>query len=72
MFELKVLESLGMQVMVTVRLKVSTEEAVGPWQRGVSYKGFSPSLKSAKALQQKLSSPLVQPIMSYNLLCGMH
>lgn len=28
------------------KIETSAEEAVGPWQRGIAYKGFSPSLKT--------------------------
>jgi len=50
------------------RLRTSSEEAVGPWQRGMSYKGFSPSLKSCKDMSEEdiaqIQSIQEQPVTS--------
>merc|ERR1719159_101011 len=34
-------------------IKTSDQEATGPWQRGIAYKGFSPSVKSLKDFDEK-------------------
>lgn len=50
------------------RVKTSDEEAVGTWQRGMSYKGLAPSVKSAKELTQedleRIQSVQEQPVTS--------
>mmetsp|Transcript_9427 Transcript_9427/g.34598 ORF Transcript_9427/g.34598 Transcript_9427/m.34598 type:complete len:574 (-) Transcript_9427:105-1826(-) len=43
----------------------SAEEATGPWQRGMAYKGFSPSVKDLKGIQvDKIASIQEQPVQS--------
>ena len=34
------------------RVVASTEEAEGPWQRGLAYKGFSPMVKARPGAKQ--------------------
>lgn len=50
------------------RLRTSCEEAAGPWQRGIAYKGFSPSVKSLagfdEAAIEKIQSIQEQPVTS--------
>lgn len=50
------------------RVRTSAEEAEGTWQRGIAYKGMSPSLKSLKGFSdedlQKVQSTQEQPVTS--------
>jgi len=50
------------------KITTSSEEAVGTWQRGISYKGLSPSVKSVKAIApeelEKIQSIQEQPVTS--------
>lgn len=50
------------------KVKTSAEEAVGPWQRGISYKGMSPSVKSLRDFPEeelaKVQSIQEQPVTS--------
>lgn len=49
-------------------IRTSDEEAEGPWQRGISYKGLSPSVKSVKDWTEedlhKIQSVQEQPVTS--------
>ena len=48
---------------------VSTEEAVGPWQRGIAYKGFSPMVKSFEGIDvERILSMQVRPFPPRGLL----
>ena len=58
---------------------VAGEEAEGPWQRGMAYKGFSPSAKSIAGLdveaipslqEQPVQSAIVAPRVSTVVRCG--
>ena len=43
----------------------SDEEAHGPWQRGIAYKGFSPSVTSFEGIDiEKIQSVQEQPVTS--------
>lgn len=50
------------------KIKTSAEEAVGTWQRGISYKGLSPAIKSVKDVApedlEKVQSIQEQPVTS--------
>ncbi|CAD7942342.1 unnamed protein product [Amoebophrya sp. A120] len=47
------------------KIEASTEEAHGPWQRGIAYKGFPPSLKDFKdADPEKIPSMQKVPVQS--------
>lgn len=56
------------QVKWVTKVKTSAEEAEGPWQRGISYKGMSPSVKTIKHLTEeelrKVQSIQEQPVTS--------
>jgi len=44
---------------------VSDEEATGPWQRGIAYKGFSPNVKSFAGIDvEKIQSIQHTPVQS--------
>merc|ERR1719277_1785960 len=49
-------------------IRTSAEEAVGTWQRGISYKGLAPNVKSVKDLTQddldRIQSVQEQPVTS--------
>jgi len=49
-------------------IQTSDEEAEGPWQRGISYKGLAPAIKSVKDFTQeeleKIQSVQEQPVTS--------
>jgi len=46
-------------------IRLSDEEAYGPWQRGMAYKGFGPSLKSLEDVDvEKIPSLQEQPVQS--------
>jgi len=49
-------------------IRASKEEATGPWQRGIAYKGFSPAVKSFKEMSsediEKILSMQEQPVNS--------
>jgi len=46
-------------------IRLSNEEATGPWQRGMAYKGFSPSLTSLEGIDvEKIPSLQEQPVQS--------
>mmetsp|Transcript_98088 Transcript_98088/g.253651 ORF Transcript_98088/g.253651 Transcript_98088/m.253651 type:complete len:398 (+) Transcript_98088:2-1195(+) len=47
------------------KITVSTEEAEGPWQRGIAYKGFSPSIKNCAGMDvEKIQSMQEMPVQS--------
>jgi sulfite oxidase len=47
------------------KIRLSGEEAGGPWQRGMAYKGFGPSLKSLENVDvEKIPSLQEQPVTS--------
>jgi len=47
------------------RIRVSLEEAEGPWQRGIAYKGFSPMQKDCTGVDvEKLLSMQEMPVQS--------
>jgi len=47
------------------QIKLSTEESHGPWQRGMSYKGFSPSTRSLDGIDvEAIPSLQEQPVQS--------
>eukprot|EP00927_Polykrikos_kofoidii_P065494 TRINITY_DN61245_c0_g1_i1.p1 TRINITY_DN61245_c0_g1~~TRINITY_DN61245_c0_g1_i1.p1 ORF type:complete len:653 (+),score=104.92 TRINITY_DN61245_c0_g1_i1:90-2048(+) len=47
------------------RIEISTEEAMGTWQRGIAYKGFSPNVKSAATVDvEKVLSVQEMPVTS--------
>lgn len=47
------------------KIVLSSEEATGPWQRGMSYKGFNPSVKSLEGIQvEDIPSLQEQPVQS--------
>jgi len=47
------------------RIEISREEAQGPWQRGIAYKGFSPSVKDFKDVDvEKILSIQEMPVQS--------
>lgn len=47
------------------RICVSKEEAEGPWQRGMAYKGFSPMVKSCAGMDvEKIPSMQEMPVQS--------
>jgi len=56
------------QVKWVAKVKTSNEEAMGPWQRGISYKGMSPSVKSMSDFTEedlmKIQSIQEQPVTS--------
>ena len=44
---------------------VAKEEADGPWQRGIAYKGFGPSVKSVEGIDvERIPSLQEQPVQS--------
>ena len=44
---------------------VAREEADGPWQRGIAYKGFGPSVKSVEGIDvERIPSLQEQPVQS--------
>ena len=46
-------------------VKISNEEAEGPWQRGIAYKGFGPSVKSVENINvEAIPSLQEQPVQS--------
>jgi len=49
-------------------VRTSNQEAEGPWQRGIAYKGFSPSVKSLDGFEEadveKIQSIQEQPVTS--------
>lgn len=60
------------------RIRTSTEEADGPWQRGIAYKGFSPMIKDVKGVDvAKILSIQEMPVQSVivspkpNTVCGL-
>lgn len=47
------------------RIQVSPEEAQGPWQRGIAYKGFSPMVKDFREVDvEKVQSVQEMPVQS--------
>lgn len=56
------------------KVRTSDVEATGPWQRGIAYKGFSPSVKSMKdfdeASIEQIQSIQEQPVTSTILVPG--
>ena len=47
------------------KIMLSDEESHGPWQRGMSYKGFSPSTKSLEGIDvEAIPSLQEQPVQS--------
>jgi len=47
------------------RISVSLEEAQGPWQRGIAYKGFSPNVKSFDGIDvEAIQSMQEMPVQS--------
>jgi sulfite oxidase len=47
------------------RVRISQEEAEGPWQRGIAYKGFSPMQKDCKGVDvEKILSMQEMPVQS--------
>jgi sulfite oxidase len=47
------------------KITVAAEEAAGPWQRGMAYKGFNPSVKSTVGIDVSLIPSLQeQPVQS--------
>ena len=47
------------------RIVLSDEEATGPWQRGMSYKGFGPSVTSVANIKtEEIPSLQEQPVQS--------
>eukprot|EP00418_Pyrodinium_bahamense_P062864 CAMPEP_0179095684 /NCGR_PEP_ID=MMETSP0796-20121207/43945_1 /TAXON_ID=73915 /ORGANISM="Pyrodinium bahamense, Strain pbaha01" /LENGTH=646 /DNA_ID=CAMNT_0020793379 /DNA_START=99 /DNA_END=2039 /DNA_ORIENTATION=+ len=47
------------------RIRTSKEEAQGPWQRGIAYKGFSPMIKDVKGVDlEKILSIQEMPVQS--------
>ena len=51
------------------KIVLSNEESQGPWQRGMSYKGFSPSTKSLEGIDvEAIPSLQEQPVQSA-ILC---
>lgn len=47
------------------QIKLSKEEAEGPWQRGIAYKGFSPMQKDCKGVDvEKILSMQEMPVQS--------
>lgn len=48
-----------------IAVEVSTEEAHGPWQRGMAYKGFGPSVRSLEGVDvENIPSLQEQPVQS--------
>ena len=46
-------------------VRVTNEEVYGPWQRGMAYKGFNPSLRSTVGIDtSKIPSLQEQPVQS--------
>lgn len=44
---------------------IAREEAEGPWQRGIAYKGFGPSVKSVEGIDvERIPSLQEQPVQS--------
>eukprot|EP00929_Paragymnodinium_shiwhaense_P009329 TRINITY_DN11345_c0_g1_i1.p1 TRINITY_DN11345_c0_g1~~TRINITY_DN11345_c0_g1_i1.p1 ORF type:complete len:639 (-),score=134.90 TRINITY_DN11345_c0_g1_i1:350-2266(-) len=55
------------------RIEVSSEEAQGPWQRGIAYKGLSPSVKSLDGIDlEQVMSIQEMPVTSSIVMpkCG--
>ena len=51
------------------KIVLSDEESHGPWQRGMSYKGFSPSTKSLEGIDvESIPSLQEQPVRPFCLL----
>ena len=47
------------------KITTSAEEADGPWQRGIAYKGFAPGIKDFKGIDvEKVQSIQEQPVTS--------
>ena len=47
------------------KIQLSSEESHGPWQRGMSYKGFSPATRSLEGIDvEKIPSLQEQPVQS--------
>eukprot|EP00392_Amoebophrya_sp_AT5.2_P016946 g17256.t1 len=50
------------------KIEASSEEALGPWQRGIAYKGFPPSLKDFKDAKPELV-PSMQKVPVQSVIC---
>ena len=60
-------------------MRISNEEVEGPWQRGIAYKGFGPSVKSVENIdveaiptlqEQPVQSTITYPLPNSKLTPG--